>query len=177
MAKQLASSDQRVRVIRLDNNAGTWIAKNAGLKHARGEFITMHDADDWSHPAKLTLQMEPLLRDRKVMCSSSYFFRVSEETGRPFTRNAKSLLRWNPSSLLFRREVIEELGDYFPNLLGGDCEFAARIETRWGSSKMGWPGSSRAHFFAPSPFAWKRTPVSRRSPRSTTRGSRRSSYW
>src|SRR5690606_443006 len=40
--------------------------------------------------------------------------------------------RWNPCSLMYRRHVVDELGGYLPNLLGGDCEFAARIETRWG---------------------------------------------
>jgi len=132
VAKALAEQDQRIRVIRLSNNVGTWQAKNIAMKEARGAFITMHDADDWSHPAKLSQQIAPLLRKSELLCTSSYFFRIDEETGRPFTRNANSFMRWNPSSLLFRREVIQQIGSYRDGLLGSDCEFAARIEAHWG---------------------------------------------
>jgi glycosyltransferase involved in cell wall biosynthesis len=131
VATELAAQDSRIRVLRMRENGGTWKAKNLALEHARGEFITMHDADDWSHPSKLSLQIAPLLRDASLMCTSSYFFRVDEQTGLPYTRNAASFLRWNASSLLYRREVVRDIGNY-RDLLGADCEFAERIELRWG---------------------------------------------
>jgi hypothetical protein len=132
LAVKLGHQDSRIKLVTLDHNVGTWQSKNAGLELARGEYITMHDADDWSHPSKLQMQMEPLLSQPKLMCSSSYFVRVQQETGSLFTRNACSYMRWNPSSLLYRRAAFLELGGYHPNLVGGDCEYAARIETRWG---------------------------------------------
>jgi hypothetical protein len=147
VACEIGESDGRVRVFRLESNSGTWYAKNFGLKQVLGKFITMHDADDWSHPEKISRQLCPLLNNPQLMCSSSYMFRVAENSGLPFTRNASSFLRWNPSSLLFRRRAVDELGDYFTDLLGGDCEFAARIESRWGAAShtmirlplsMGW---------------------------------------
>lgn len=128
VAEALARTDARVKLLRVASNAGTWRAKNLALDMARGEFITMHDADDWSHPAKLRLQVSPLLARRDLECTSSYFFRVEEATGLPFTRNADSFLRWNVSSLLFRASLVREIGVYRETLLGGDCEYAARIE-------------------------------------------------
>jgi hypothetical protein len=132
LAVKLEQQDSRIKLITLDHNVGTWQSKNTGLELARGEYITMHDADDWSHPSKLKMQLEPLLSEPKLMCSSSYFLRVQQETGALFTRNACSYMRWNPSSLLYRRAAFVELRGYHPKLLGGDCEYAARIETRWG---------------------------------------------
>jgi len=132
VAERLHSEDHRVQIIRLQKNIGTWRAKNVGLAAAKGAYLTMHDADDWSHPEKLERQIIPLLVNHHLMSSSSYMFRVNEQTGLPFTRNAASFLRWNPCSLMYRRSVIDELGVYFQDLLGGDCEFSARIETHWG---------------------------------------------
>jgi len=131
LAVRLGRQDARIRLVKLDRNVGTWQSKNVGLELAQGEYITMHDADDWSHPSKILMQMKPLLSQPKLMCSSSNFVRVQQETGALFTRNACSYMRWNPSSLLYRRAVLLELGGYHPDLVGGDCEYAARIETRW----------------------------------------------
>jgi hypothetical protein len=149
LAVKLSHQDSRIRPVTLDRNVGTWQSKNVGLELAQGEYIMMHDADDWSHPSKLQMQMEPLLSQPKLMCSSSYFVRVQQETGSLFTRNACSYMRWNPSSLLYRRAAFLELGGYHPNLVGGDCEYAARIETRWGH---------RAHAVVRKPLAlgWQR---------------------
>ena len=135
IARDYAARDRRVRAISLPRTIGTWRAKNVGLAACSGTFVTMHDADDWSHPRKLQFQAEPLIDDPGLACTSSYFFRVGESTGLPYTRNADSLLRWNPSSLMYRRSALDDIGDYFVDLLGGDCEFAARFETRWGNRK------------------------------------------
>ena len=131
VAQKIAHRDRRVVLHRLNANAGTWIAKNHGLQLATGAYLTMHDADDWSHPEKIRMQITPLLANAHLQCTSSYMVRIHEKDGLPFTRNAASYLRWNPSSLLFRRSVLTEIGDYFPNMLGADCEYAARIESRW----------------------------------------------
>lgn len=48
--------DPRVRVVRQDN-AGQTVAKNLGLRQARGEFIGFCDADDTWRPDKLVRQL------------------------------------------------------------------------------------------------------------------------
>ncbi len=132
IAGQLEEEDKRVRLLRLDENSGTWKAKNVAINVARGAFIVMHDADDWSHPRKIEFHAQTLIEHPDAKCTSSYIMRVSEKTGYLFSRNSTSFIRWNPSSLMFRREVVDELGFYLTELLGADCEYAARIETRWG---------------------------------------------
>ena len=44
--KNYAQQDHRVKILE-QSNQGTWIAKNNGLKIAKGEFITIVDADDY----------------------------------------------------------------------------------------------------------------------------------
>lgn len=128
MAEALAQKDGRIKLVKLNKQLGLWGAKNVGLQHCTGTIITMHDADDWSHPRKIELQASPLLRNRGVMATSSYMVRVDQQTGAPYTRNARNFLRWNPSSFMFRPTLVRESGGFLDKLLGSDCEFVARAE-------------------------------------------------
>lgn len=47
IAEQLASQDQRITVIHHKTNQGFSGARNSGLDHATGDFITFVDSDDW----------------------------------------------------------------------------------------------------------------------------------
>lgn len=50
-------TDPRIRILSLPQNIGLTAALNAGLREARGEFVARQDADDWSHPRRLELQL------------------------------------------------------------------------------------------------------------------------
>src|SRR5690606_2483768 len=53
----LCAEDARIRLIRLDRNGGVYVARNAGLAAATGEYVTVHDADDWSHAERFAAQI------------------------------------------------------------------------------------------------------------------------
>lgn len=52
-----AFADPRIRVIRLERNGGTGVARQVALEHAKGDYLAMLDADDWYYPDKLTRQL------------------------------------------------------------------------------------------------------------------------
>lgn len=126
-----AERDKRIIPIFLKENQGTWNAKNYALEKASGEYVMMHDADDWSHPDKLKLMQEVFEKKRGIKCVSSRLIRISEHSGEPFSRDISGFIRWNPSSLLFQRNFIQQYGNYL-NVLGADCEMAARHELVFG---------------------------------------------
>ncbi|MFD0520413.1 glycosyltransferase family 2 protein [Paractinoplanes durhamensis] len=61
----------RIRLVKLAVNAGTYAARNAGLDAAGGEFAAFQDSDDWSHPRRLELQVTPMLEDRRLVATTS----------------------------------------------------------------------------------------------------------
>src|SRR5699024_7625043 len=123
----LENLDPRVRVIHQKQNAGAYVARNAGLKAASGAFITTHDDDDWSHPDKISSQVRPLLNDGSLMATTSAHIRTTENLLFKRVNVQPRFLQMNFSSLMFRKSLVEEIGPWDTVNRGGDSEFYSRL--------------------------------------------------
>ncbi|GAA0570797.1 hypothetical protein GCM10010172_64070 [Paractinoplanes ferrugineus] len=121
-----AALDARVRIIRMVTNGGTYVARNAGLDAATGDFVTFQDSDDWSHPLRLEKQVAPLLADEAVFSTTSAGIRVTPDL--VLTRPGVPQIRsYNLSSLMFRREkALRDVGYLDPVRKGADAEYVER---------------------------------------------------
>ncbi|VFM99305.1 MAG: Glycosyl transferase family 2 [Candidatus Kentron sp. G] len=144
----VAVNDPRIRTLRLTHNVGAYAAKLIGLTRARGEFVTCHDSDDWSHPEKIARQVAPLLANRRLICTTSSWVRMQDD-GLYYARPMHPLMRLNPSSPLFRRErVLQEAGAWDCVRTGADSEFLARLRVVFGPraiKKIGQPLTLGGH--------------------------------
>lgn len=130
--RQWAERDDRVHFIPLPRNVGTYVAKNIGLLRARGEFVTCHDSDDWSHPLKIERQVRPLIDNPRLIATTSHWVRMQDD-GLYYARPVHPLMRINPSSPLFRREkVMRDAGIWDCVRTGADSEFLARLRVVFG---------------------------------------------
>ncbi|MDH2997995.1 hypothetical protein A1D22_08885 [Pasteurellaceae bacterium LFhippo2] len=126
--KQFTKKYSFIQLIQLDKNVGTYVAKTIGEKYSKGEFVICHDSDDWAHPRKLELQVDPLLKNPNLVVSFSKWIRI-DANGCPYARSVSPLTRLNPSSALFRRkEVKEKTGLWHLVRTGADSEFNARLK-------------------------------------------------
>ncbi|MGX6604147.1 glycosyltransferase [Micromonosporaceae bacterium Da 78-11] len=135
MLRAATGLGERIRLVKLPVNAGTYAARNAGLDAAGGEFVTFQDSDDWSHPRRLELQVRPLLADRRVVATTSEGLAVTDQLilTRPGVRSG----RFNPSSLLFRRGVVlPKIGYFDPVRKAADSEYIGRIQAVFGASAV-----------------------------------------
>ena len=127
-----AALDPRVRILRLPRNTGTYVARNAGLDVATGEYVTFQDSDDWSHPLRLERQVAPLLADPAIFSTTSACLRVTpalrlSRVGYPQLRS------YNLSSLMIRRErALRRVGRLDPIRKGADAEYVERARAVFG---------------------------------------------
>ena len=134
--KELASQDNRIRYVRLEQNSGAYAARNRGLEVSKGKLITTHDADDWSHPQKIELQVSEVRKSRKVKAVVSHWVRTSPELEFERWRMEEGWIYRNVSSLMFRRSVFRKLGYWDTVSVNADTEYYLRILKKYGNSAI-----------------------------------------
>lgn len=127
IAKEYAARDPRIVLLRQDRNRGSYSARNRGIEVATGDFLTIHDANDWSHPQKIEIQARHLLENEQSIANHTCWARVYGDmmfVGK-FRRKDK-LIDWNPSSFFFRRELLDRVGAWDAVRISADAEFVRR---------------------------------------------------
>jgi glycosyltransferase involved in cell wall biosynthesis len=137
VAQGFAAQDPRIRLIRMDANGGAYVARNAGLDQATGRYVTIHDADDWSHPSKIETQVRFLEANPIVQGCTSEQARAGSDLG--FTRWTGSghFIIANVSSFMFRRqEMRDALGYWDTARFSSDNELRRRFRAAFGQSAV-----------------------------------------
>ncbi len=100
-----AACDPRIRLLCLSVNGGAYVARNHALAHASGSYVTLHDADDWSHPRKIEIQVAFLESHPQQLACTSRRIRVDAHLRRVRLSTQGWILGLNTSSLMLRREA------------------------------------------------------------------------
>ena len=132
---EVEALDDRIELLRMTHNGGTYKIRNFAMARAKGEFVGFQDSDDWSHPERIERQMVPFLERADCVASMSRAVRVTSDMRSSLVGYAA--LRQNASSLLFRRRhVLAKLGGYDEVRKAADSEFIHRIETVFGEKSI-----------------------------------------
>ena len=124
---KVCASYPEVQLYFQEENLGAYPARNVALSHARGDFVTVHDDDDWSHPQKIQIQVEHLIENPSVLANMSRHVRTTPELRFTRINNNPSLSQPNFSSLMVRRDVFEKVGKWDDVSRGADAEFKDRL--------------------------------------------------
>lgn len=122
-------SDSRIRVLRNDENVGQVPSLNRGLAEARGTYVARLDADDVMLPTRLERQTEALDADAGIALVGTWLD-VVDERGKRWATLRGSIdsyadfvaaiiadrLPFGHPSLMYRRDVVLELGGYDASL-------------------------------------------------------------
>lgn len=122
---ELEHLDERVRVVRMPINQGTYLARNEGISRAQGEYVTGQDADDWSHPGRIQTQLRAIHGHPEVPAVVTFGLRSDERMMRAHV--GKNPFMECAASLMVRVSTARELGGYLPARKAADNEFRHRI--------------------------------------------------
>lgn len=137
VVEEYTKIDSRVRLVNTNKNGGAYVARNHALKLATGDFVTINDADDWSHPTKIETQVLHLIENEKIIANFSQQARSTEEL--KFYRRGKpgQYIFTNMSSFMFRKKpVMEKVGYWDCVRFAGDSEFLKRVKIAFGEKSV-----------------------------------------
>lgn len=133
VAKALAAEDKRIKVLANETNRGAYGSRNWGLEISSGTYITVHDADDWSHPRKIERQVNHLVQNPDIVANLSQSVRIEPDNLMFFAQYGREIMRQNSSSVMFTRDtVFATLGYWDEVKFGADTEFHHRIRSAFG---------------------------------------------
>ena len=133
----LKSEHENVQVITNKESQGAAVSRNVAIKHAKGEFITGLDDDDYWRPTRLERLIEEFEEGFSAVCS--YDRMVMNERDavwkKPTMITHDDLLFYNQvgNQVLTRKEYLEELGGYDESLPSAqDYDLWIRLARQFG---------------------------------------------
>nr|WP_272506100.1 glycosyltransferase [Natronobacillus azotifigens] len=137
LIKAYQDKDSRLKFLSTEVNSGAYVARNMALQLATGEFVTINDADDWSHCRKIEIQVSHLINNHKCIANTSQQARITEELLLDRRANHSGYIFKNISSLMFRRkQALEAIGYWDSVRFMADGEFIRRLKRFFGKDSI-----------------------------------------
>lgn len=121
--KEFYQKDNRIKLIQLEKNSGPAIARNIGIKEAKGRYIAFLDSDDLWLPHKLETQVN-FMKEKNIPFTYSSYKLIDEENNNlgefivPERVTYSLILKTNPIGCLtaiYDTEFFRKV--YMPNIL------------------------------------------------------------
>ncbi|RNL49471.1 glycosyltransferase family A protein [Arthrobacter oryzae] len=123
--ERLLAMDSRIQVITSPENRGTYASRNAAVRdYAHGDYVTIQDDDDWSHPQRIERQVK-FSQSRGLAVGMARAARVTEDLR--FVRRSATFIRRGYPTTLISRTTFSELGFWDPVRRNSDFEFIRRV--------------------------------------------------
>lgn len=114
--------DKNIQLIRNKKNMGCYCSMNEGILRSTGDYITRIDSDDKFHRDKLKRQLNAFRA-----CNCVAIMGLSERRDDEVLK-----VRQAEITLIFKKDIIDDIG-YFDSIrFGADSEFISRIKATYG---------------------------------------------
>ncbi|WP_155006251.1 glycosyltransferase [Sphingomonas hengshuiensis] len=136
---EIAAEDPRVTVFENPANKGTYANRNAMFQACTGEFVTSHDADDWSHPQMIEHQVRHLVNNESIKINTTMGCRVTRDLRfmlRLHSNNSDFCMK-NYAGFMMRKRDIGALGGWDATMAAADSEFLRRVIELYGKEAEG----------------------------------------
>lgn len=130
--------DSRISLINLSGQNGNNIARNVGIRQARGRYICMMDADDIAHPHRLRIEYAYMESQPDVLAAGTHYSFIGSNYKPVKPQNyyhiREVLLSHNcflHPSLIIRSDVLRSIGGYDEEFIySADYDLMCRLALR-----------------------------------------------
>jgi teichuronic acid biosynthesis glycosyltransferase TuaG len=129
IVSDMAETDKRIKIVKLNQNSGTGIARNTALNHASGKYIAFLDADDLWKPNKLEKQLH-FLKQNKLNFTFS-FYNCIDEDGNSLNKTVEAPKILSYKQLFFCNYVGNLTGIYNADFFGKISISSIRKRQDW----------------------------------------------
>lgn len=130
--REVSLMDPRITMLVQPQNGGTYKARNRAVTAADGEFVTGLDSDDWAHPRRLEREVQPMLKNPRIVAVQSRGLTTTSDL-MPVVDPQVNVIGTRSTLFMFRTKPIRErIGFYDEVRKNGDSEFVTRIRTEFG---------------------------------------------
>jgi glycosyltransferase involved in cell wall biosynthesis len=137
--EEYADKESRIRVIS-HKNIGLTRSLNRGLQEAKGKYIARQDADDYSYPQRLAMQVELMENNPDIVlcgsnCDNVYSDGITSQWGHKTEEVLKSSIPYKTpfahSTAIFKTDSARKLGGYDETFVTAqDMEFWIRLSAQ-----------------------------------------------
>lgn len=127
-------ADPRVHYLKISENSGVYNCRNYAIMKSNSDYIAFQDDDDISHPQRLEYQLQQL-KTKSIDVSMTSSLRI-DESGYLQMDNNQSIISNAPVTMMFKRELIDKVGEFKPFRSRGDVEFKSRVTRLLGPSAV-----------------------------------------
>ena len=121
----VAKFDDRIHLVRMHRNMGPYWAKNFAMTCVRGDFVTFHDADDWSHPHRISKQVEAFSQERSRRLVTVSFNRIDSE-GKVVLNRGREKRLCLATMMFMTEDFVNVFGSFDAVRFGADYELYCR---------------------------------------------------
>jgi len=129
--------DNRIKLIKAQENRGLFYSRNLALQEAEGEYVTTHDADDWAHPEKIECQVRHLIREPSIVANTSQMALTQPDLKFYQGQRGENIIGTFPCSFMFRRKpVMNKVGYWDQVRFSADREYIRRVQKVFGKKAV-----------------------------------------
>ncbi|UTW56256.1 glycosyltransferase family A protein [Kordiimonas sp. SCSIO 12610] len=125
--RNIARTDDRVKVFNSPVNHGTYWSKNWCLAKAKGDFVAFHDSDDVSHPDRIRIQLGAFQKWPDMKACTVRWERIIEGSNEDVLMQGKPSRTALISLMINRQRVLDQAGFFDCVRIAADSEYLARL--------------------------------------------------
>ena len=139
-----AAKDPRIIILHNNTNKGKVATVNKLFQRCQGKYLTIHDADDFSHPERFEKQIQTFVNDRRIAMCGTSFYTVNKnnvlirenkmsDNYDEIKKNITNSSQFHGPTIIIKKNIIQSVGGLYRRFffVAEDIDLCERIVEKY----------------------------------------------